>query len=304
MTEFCVSMSKWLRHYRASICSSSALTNQSVLVLEDRKLTDIVSEFGLEVPYTASRLQNSFSAHSFEAENDDISIHNSEEITPIAEEYKFGENDTNNLSSSGKNKSTDVNNGAMIKQVRMELQRPLQNIKTLLQAVSFQREDNIKHEVELNLATDIIEDLSIEHYQRLEDAFAYHDDGGKGYLSKSELRDCLRTLGHNLTEQQVWKFMAQVDVDHSGTLDFEEFFDLMSSMMCGWDPKGDLGICWRALDPRGHGSIKVQPLLKLFQRHGAKIQDHEIKEMFENIGETEEIDFDQFYLAVIDNSDH
>ena len=35
-----------------------------------------------------------------------------------------------------------------------------------IQAVSFQREDNIKHEVELNLATDIIEDLSIEHYQR------------------------------------------------------------------------------------------------------------------------------------------
>ena len=33
----------------------------------------------------------------------------------------------------------------------------------------------------------------------------------------------------------------QVDVDHSGTLDFEEFFDLMSSMMGGWDPVTDLG---------------------------------------------------------------
>ena len=35
--------------------------------------------------------------------------------------------------------------------------------------------------------------------------------------------------------------LIQVDVDHSGTLDFEEFFDLMSSMMGGWDPVTDLG---------------------------------------------------------------
>ena len=30
--------------------------------------------------------------------------------------------------------------------------------------------------------------MKIILYWRLEDAFAYHDDGEKGYLSKSELR--------------------------------------------------------------------------------------------------------------------
>ena len=35
--------------------------------------------------------------------------------------------------------------------------------------------------------------------------------------------------------------VLEVDVDHSGTLDFEEFFTLMSQMMGGWDPVADLG---------------------------------------------------------------
>ena len=50
--------------------------------------------------------------------------------------------------------------------------------------------------------------------------------------------------------------MARVDVDHSGTLDFEEFFSLMSGMMSGWDPVSDLGVCWRAIDPRGRGRVR------------------------------------------------
>ena len=54
--------------------------------------------------------------------------------------------------------------------------------------------------------------------------------------------------------------MAQVDVDHSGTLDLEEFFCLMSGMMSGWDPEADLGVCWRAIDPRGRGRVRRELL--------------------------------------------
>ena len=40
-------------------------------------------------------------------------------------------------------------------------------VKAALEAVSFRREDNVKHEVDLRPASRDIEDLSIEHYQRL-----------------------------------------------------------------------------------------------------------------------------------------
>ena len=93
----------------------------------------------------------------------------------------------------------------------------------------------------------------------------------------------------------------QVDVDHSGTLDFDEFFSLMSNMMSGWDPQSDLGACWRVLDPKGKGTIKKGDLVYLLQTFGAMIPDDEIEEMFEEIHDLEEINFSQFLEAVIGN---
>ena len=40
--------------------------------------------------------------------------------------------------------------------------------------------------------------------------FCYHDVEKKGYITKTELRESFRTLGHNPTEQELWKLLAQV----------------------------------------------------------------------------------------------
>ena len=37
------------------------------------------------------------------------------------------------------------------------------------------------------------------------------------------------------------KEIIKVDVEHNGTLDFDEFFDLMTSLMTDWNPEQDLG---------------------------------------------------------------
>jgi len=296
-------------------------------------LTDVVTEFGLEVPYTSTRLQQSISVPSLdesECDGDEVDDVHENQHTHKSTNEKDGllfspptnilhflsranaETKRNlqgdqilNTSSEPDTPAARSNNNyqpddKIMQKVVTGLVRPINMLKNIVEVVSFQREDNVKHEVDLGVPSQLIEDLSIEHYQRLEDAFSYHDDGKKGYLSKSELRDCLRTLGHNFTEQQVWKLLAQVDVDHSGTLDFEEFFDLMSSMMCGWDPRTDLGICWRVLDPKGTGLINLQSLINLCRKYGAKVDDHEIEQMFTKYSQSDYIDFEQFYSAIIE----
>jgi len=182
-----------------------------------------------------------------------------------------------------------------------EVTKPVMIMKAAIETVTFKREDNIKREMDeaAKAGKTIKEDLSLEHYNRLQDAFHHHDQDQKGFLTKPELRDCLRTLGHNPTEQEMWRFMAQVDVDHSGTLDFDEFFSLMSRMMSGWDPESDLGACWGVLDPAGSGKINLNDLVYLLKTYGAMVDDDEIEEMFGELIDFKEIDFNQFLEAVV-----
>ena len=46
----------------------------------------------------------------------------------------------------------------------------------------------------------------------------------------------------------VKKEIIKVDVEHNGTLDFDEFFDFMTSLMTGWNPEQDLGKVLRKLN--------------------------------------------------------
>jgi len=240
---------------------------------EKRKLEEIIQDFGLEVPYKS---RDKFREECLTVETRDVN---------------------GNLSPPDQHSDRIEGKEEFVLQLREDVAGNLDNIvervetsgaarliKSVIAAVSFRREDNVKHEVEL--AKDPVkEDLSMEHYQRLEDAFELHG-GGKGFLSKTELRSCLRTLGHNPTQEELNRFMAKVDVDHSGALDFDEFFNLMSDMMCGWEPREDLGICWRALDTKGSGGISVGELVVLLHRYGARMDREEILEIFQDIPDT------------------
>ena len=54
---------------------------------------------------------------------------------------------------------------------------------------------------------------------------------GDGFISARELGVLMRTLGRNPTEEEIYNIMAEVDVDHNGKLDFEEFVVLMNEKL-------------------------------------------------------------------------
>ena len=130
-----------------------------------------------------------------------------------------------------------------------------------------------------------------------QDTFDHHDVDNKGFLTKTELRESVRTLGHNPTEQELWRLLAQVwprvtchvsrdtcheadvqvDVDHDGTLNFEEFSNLTASIRHKKDPCGDLKMCWRVL-----GSFIIYfILLYLLILYFMLLQIHLVKERYQ-----------------------
>jgi hypothetical protein len=66
-----------------------------------------------------------------------------------------------------------------------------------------------------------------EAVARLKDAFALFDKDGDGTVDAHELGTLLRSMGQNPTEGELQKMINDVDEDGNGTIDFDEFIEMM-----------------------------------------------------------------------------
>jgi len=63
--------------------------------------------------------------------------------------------------------------------------------------------------------------------KELREAFKIFDKEGNGYIDNDRLREILRELDPRLTEENLDDIVEEVDTDGSGTLDFDEFMEMM-----------------------------------------------------------------------------
>ena len=65
----------------------------------------------------------------------------------------------------------------------------------------------------------------------------------------------LRCMGHNPTDSQVNDMINEVDEDGNGTIDFEEFLQMMAKKMKDSDNEEELREAFRVFDKDGNGYI-------------------------------------------------
>jgi len=64
--------------------------------------------------------------------------------------------------------------------------------------------------------------------EELREAFRLYDKQGNGYILVSDFREILRALDDKITEDELDEMIAEIDTDGSGTVDFDEFMEVMS----------------------------------------------------------------------------
>jgi len=74
----------------------------------------------------------------------------------------------------------------------------------------------------------LIEEDEEELKQELREAFRIYDRDGQGFITTDVLKEILRELDNKLTEEDLDGIIEEVDEDGSGTLDFDEFMEMMS----------------------------------------------------------------------------
>jgi len=64
--------------------------------------------------------------------------------------------------------------------------------------------------------------------EELREAFRLYDKEGNGYIKTSDLREIMRALDDKLTEDELDEMITEIDTDGSGTVDFDEFMEMMT----------------------------------------------------------------------------
>ncbi|KAF8795770.1 Troponin C like protein [Argiope bruennichi] len=76
----------------------------------------------------------------------------------------------------------------------------------------------------------LVEEDAEAMQEELREAFRMYDKEGNGYINVADLREILRALDDKLTEDELDEMIAEIDTDGSGTVDFDEFMEMMTGV--------------------------------------------------------------------------
>ncbi|CRH03075.1 centrin-1, putative [Plasmodium relictum] len=124
-------------------------------------------------------------------------------------------------------------------------------------------------------------ELNEEQKLEIKEAFDLFDTNGTGRIDAKELKVAMRALGFEPKKEDIRKIIADVDKDGSGTIDFNDFLDIMTIKMSERDPKEEILKAFRLFDDDETGKISFKNLKRVAKELGENITDEEIQEMID-----------------------
>ncbi len=94
--------------------------------------------------------------------------------------------------------------------------------------------------------------------------------------------------------------IGDIDKDGSGSIDFEEFLDMMTAKMSDKDSREDIMKVFNLFDDDQSGKISLRNLKRVAKELGETMTDAELLEMIERADNDQdgEINFEEFYAIM------
>ncbi|WZZ23615.1 hypothetical protein YC2023_007016 [Brassica napus] len=123
--------------------------------------------------------------------------------------------------------------------------------------------------------------LTNQKRREIREIFDLFDIDGSGSIDARELNVAMRSLGFEMTNEQINELMAEVDKNNSGTIDFEEFVHMMTTKFGERDSKDELSKAFKIIDHDNNGKISPHDIKQIAKELGENFTDNEIEEMIE-----------------------
>ncbi|XP_055682758.1 calmodulin-A-like isoform X4 [Lutzomyia longipalpis] len=121
--------------------------------------------------------------------------------------------------------------------------------------------------------------LSEEQVAEFKEAFMLFDKDEDGTITMAELGVVMRSLGQRPTETELRDMVNEVDQDGNGTIEFNEFLQMMSKKMKGADGEDELREAFRVFDKNNDGLISSSELRHVMTNLGEKLSEEEVDDM-------------------------
>ena len=88
----------------------------------------------------------------------------------------------------------------------------------------------------------------------------------------------MRALGFEPKKEEIKKMISDIDKDGSGTIDFTEFLEMMTSKMSEKDSREEILKAFRLFDDDETGKISFRNLKRVAKELGENMTDEELQE--------------------------
>ena len=141
-----------------------------------------------------------------------------------------------------------------------------------------------------------MDQLNEDQMAEFKEAFSLFDKEDKGAIGAEELGGAMRSLGHNLTEEEVHDLINEADSDGNGLIDIEEFVSFLARRLKSSEPEEDLQEIFKKFDKDGNGLLNDTDIKAAMAEMNEKMTDEDIKEMIETTDKDGDgqINFEEF----------
>lgn len=138
--------------------------------------------------------------------------------------------------------------------------------------------------------------LTDEQIADFRDAFKKFDAAGAGEIPTSELGTVMRMLGHNLKDEELDECIKIVDADGGGSVDIDEFLELMRTKTKEAQDEVEVKEAFRILDKDGKGEIHADVIKEILRKLDDGLSESDLDEMIAEIDEDGSgwVDYDEF----------
>ncbi|KAL9970665.1 hypothetical protein ACROYT_G023075 [Oculina patagonica] len=138
------------------------------------------------------------------------------------------------------------------------------------------------------------EQLTPQEIRDLKLVFDVFDTDKSGSIDARELRKAMRALGFKISKESIEDMIADLDIDKSGSIEFDEFLEfIIARQGDGRDVHNEIVQGFKMFDTDKTGKISLTNLKQVSRLCGVKLNEQELKEMIQEADKDGDNEIDQ-----------